>query len=108
MIQNSELMKGIAPVVILKLLSGKSMYGYEMIRLVNERTNGEFQWKEGALYPCLHKMENEGLMKSEWKIVTGKPSKYYMLTRTGKQSVEEKVNESRTFCTALSQLLCFE
>jgi len=108
MIQNSELMKGIAPVVILKLLSGKSMYGYEMIRLVNERTNGEFQWKEGALYPCLHKMENEGLLKSEWKIVTGKPRKYYMLTRTGKQSVEEKVNESRTFCTALSQLLCFE
>ena len=108
MIQNSELMKGIAPVVILKLLSGKSMYGYEMIRLVNERTNGEFQWKEGALYPCLHKMENEGLLKSEWKIVTGKPRKYYMLTRTGKQSVEEKENESRTFCTALSQLLCFE
>ena len=54
MIQNSELMKGIAPAVILKLLSQRSMYGYEIIRLVNEKTNGEFQWKEGALYPCLH------------------------------------------------------
>ena len=108
MIQNSELMKGIAPAIILKLLSKQSMYGYEMIRTINELTNGEFQWKEGALYPCLHKMENDGLLRSEWKIVTGKPRKYYMLTRTGKQAVEEKVNESRTFCTALSHLLCFE
>jgi len=44
MIQNSELMKGIAPAVILKLLSGKAMYGYEIIRKINELTNGEFQW----------------------------------------------------------------
>ena len=108
MIRNSELMKGIAPAVILKLLSKRAMYGYEIIRLVNEETNGEFQWKEGALYPCLHKMENEELLRSEWRIVGGKPRKYYMLTRAGEQLVEEKVNESRTFCTALNQLLCFE
>ena len=108
MIRNSELMKGIAPAVILKLLSRRSMYGYEIIRLVNELTNGEFQWKEGALYPCLHKMENEGLLKSEWQIVGGKPRKYYILTKTGKELAEEKVNESRTFCMALNQLLSFE
>ena len=108
MIRNSELMKGIAPAVILKLLSRRSMYGYEIIRLVNEQTNGEFQWKEGALYPCLHKMENERLLRSEWQIVGGKNRKYYMLTGTGKRLAEEKVNESRTFCTALNRLLCSE
>ena len=105
MIQNSELMKGVAPAVILKLLSGQALYGYEIIRKINELTNGEFQWKEGALYPCLHKMENGGLLKSEWRIVSGKPRKYYALTKTGKAQVAEKVNESRTFCTALNLLL---
>ena len=108
MIQNSELMKGVAPAIILKLLSSEAMYGYEIIRKINELTNGEFQWKEGALYPCLHKMEKSGLLKSEWRIVSGKPRKYYALTKTGKEQVTEKVNESRTFCSALNLLLEFE
>jgi len=50
-------------------------------------------------------MENGGLLKSEWRIVSGKPRKYYALTKTGKEQVAEKVNESRTFCTALNLLL---
>jgi len=52
--------------IILKLLSERAMYGYEIIKVVNDRTNGAFAWKEGTLYPCLHRMEGGGMIASEW------------------------------------------
>ena len=60
MVLNSDLMRGVAEPVILRLLAERMMYGYEIIRQVNERTNGEFQWKEGTLYPILHGLERDG------------------------------------------------
>ncbi len=105
MVQNSELMRGIAETVILKLLSERAMYGYEIIKLVNERTNGEFQWKEGTLYPCLHRLEEGGLIASSWELSSGKPRKYYSLTKKGEIVVPEKVGETKRFCAALGTLL---
>ena len=60
MAKNQDVLRGISETVILKLLSERSMYGYEIIKLVNERTDGAFQWKEGTLYPCLHRLEEAG------------------------------------------------
>ena len=108
MIRNSELMKGIAPTVVLNLLKQRAMYGYEIIRRVNEITGGEFQWREGALYPCLHKMEAAGLLKSEWIISAGKPRKYYSLTPAGTEQAVLKAEESKNFCNALNLLLNFQ
>ena len=51
---NKELIRGSVETVILRLLGEHPMYGYEMIKTVNERTDGFFEWKEGSLYPCLH------------------------------------------------------
>ena len=62
-----DLLRSIAVPGVLRLINKKPMYGYEIIKHVNERTNGQFQWKEGTLYPCLHRMEGEGLLSSEWR-----------------------------------------
>ena len=48
---NNELIRGSVEIVILKLLSDNDMYGYQMIKTVNERSNGFFEWREGSLYP---------------------------------------------------------
>ena len=61
---NNELIRGSIEVVILKLLSENDMYGYQMIKTVNERSNGFFEWREGSLYPCLHKLVGEKLVTS--------------------------------------------
>ncbi len=103
--QKNELMRGAAEPVILKLLSEKSTYGYEMIKLVNERTGGLFQWREGSLYPCLHRMEAEGLIQSFWQSVEDKNRKYYAITKKGKKAAEEKITEAKQFCSALNNLL---
>ena len=61
---NNELIRGSIEIVILKLLSENDMYGYQMIKTVNERSNGFFEWREGSLYPCLHKLVGEKLVTS--------------------------------------------
>lgn len=103
---NSDMMRGVAEPIILNLLNKQEMYGYEIIKLVNEKTNGAFQWKEGTLYPCLHRLESKGLIQSKWVTSdTGKPRKYYVLTQHGKAAVKEKIHEWSEFSSAVNALL---
>ena len=102
---NSDLMRGVAEPVVLKLLAERTMYGYEIIKHVNERTNGAFAWKEGTLYPCLHRLEEQGLIESSWQLAGSKPRKYYAITRKGEAAMAEKVKEAKEFSRALNLLL---
>jgi len=105
MSNRNELTRGTVETVILKLLSEKAMYGYEMMKLVNQRTAGYFEWREGSLYPCLHRLEADGMIASFARECGGKPRKYYTLTKKGTAAAEERVSEAREFCRAFSLLL---
>ena len=103
---HSELIRGVAEPIILALVSERPMYGYEIIKVVNERTNGAFDWKEGTLYPCLHRLEGDGLITSQWRTAeTGKDRKYYALTRKGARALQERTAEWTQFATNVSVLL---
>ena len=102
---NNELIRGSVEVVILKLLSEHDMYGYEMIKTVNERSNGFFEWREGSLYPCLHKLEGKGLVDSYTRECNGMLRRYYSLTKAGRELAAERTEASREFCKALMLLL---
>jgi len=103
---NSDLMRGVAEPVILNLLNSKKMYGYEIIKVVNEKTNNAFQWKEGTLYPCLHRLEAAKLIESEWQIAeNNKPRKYCTLTRKGAAALAEKKEEWAVFAKSVNVLL---
>ena len=91
--------------LVLKLLAEKDMYGYEMMKTVNERTDGFFEWKEGSLYPCLHRLEEQGLIQSRWELAGSRPRRYYAITRQGVAAMEEMVSEARRFAGALNLLL---
>lgn len=93
--------------ILLKLLSERPMYGYEIIKIVNDRTDGAFAWKEGTLYPCLHKLEGQGVIAAEWQDgPLGKPRKYYRLTRKGETMATERVAEWKHFAGAMDAVLC--
>ena len=64
---SQELIKGTVVPVVLALLKDRPRYGYEMVQLVNARTNGALDWSEGTLYPVLHKLEADGLVSAEWR-----------------------------------------
>ncbi|MHB9130335.1 MAG: PadR family transcriptional regulator [Armatimonadota bacterium] len=103
---DTDLVRGSVDTIVLQLLQERTMYGYEIIKQVNERTNGAFVWKEGTLYPCLHRLEGAGVIASEWQNGdTGKPRKYYKLTRKGEALCREKVDEWHAFASAMNAVL---
>lgn len=103
---NKELLKGSTVILILSLLDGKAMYGYEMIKEIEKRSKGVFEFKEGTLYPILHTLEAEGMVESYWDEGEGsRKRKYYKITGKGRLYTKEKQEEWITFRSAVDQVL---
>ena len=80
--------------LILTILEDGENYGYMIIQRVKELSDGQIEWKDGTLYPILHKLEKKGLIVSFWKAAeNGRKRKYYKLMETGKSALAtEKQN----------------
>lgn len=102
---NKELMKGSTVILILKLLDSKDMYGYEMTKLIEQKSEGLFTFKEGTLYPILHTLEVERLVASYWDEEGGRKRKYYRITEEGRRSLSEKQREWTLFSTTVSRIV---
>jgi len=103
---DGDLVRSTVEPIVLRLVSERAMYGYEIIKVVNERTDGAFQWREGTLYPCLHRLEGAGLIFSHWETAAnGRRRKYYGITLKGKAVLREKAAEWREFSLAVNALL---
>ena len=106
MIYSSELIKGTLKTIVLKLLQdNKRMYGYEITQLVKTLTLDKIQITEGALYPTLHALENEGLVTTELEYIGKRVRKYYILSKEGQNTTKEKVNELADFMNTMKFLL---
>ena len=103
---DSELLKGTLSLLILSLLSRKSMYGYEIAATVHRDTDGTFAWREGSLYPNLHKLEADGLIRSVWEEKqTGRRRRYYHLTEKGNAALAEKLHSWSELSRAVNCVL---
>lgn len=102
---NKELLKGSTVILILSLLDEKPMYGYEMIREVEEKSSGIFSFKEGTLYPILHSLESQGLVECYWDTAASRKRKYYRITEQGQSHAQEKKSEWGVFRKAVDQVL---
>lgn len=103
---DSELVKGTISLLILSLLNRKSMYGYELASTVHEDTKGAFVWREGSLYPNLHKLQADGLIAGEWEERdTGRKRRYYQITKKGKAALEEKRRAWEQLAKAVNRVL---
>lgn len=110
----NEFLRGTLKTIVLKLLAepGKTgrtgtqrMYGYEITQAVKERTKGEIILSFGALYPVLHKLEQEGLLTTETEEVEGRLRKYYSLTPQGNEVAVQKVSDFEHFMSMMQHLL---
>lgn len=81
------------------------MYGYEITQSVKERTQGQITLTFGALYPVLHKLEQDALLITESVEVEGRLRKYYSLTPTGSKTAIQKVSEFEQFMETMRALL---
>jgi len=88
-----ELTAASAKPIVLAILANGESYGYEIIQRVRELSGNEIEWAEGALYPVLHRLERQQLIKSVWRTSeNGRRRKYYQLRGKGQKvlSVERK------------------
>ncbi len=102
----NEFLRGTLKTIVLKLLAENGrMYGYEITQQAKNRTKGEITLTFGALYPVLHKLEQEGLLLTESEEADGRLRKYYSLTPTGAATAQQKVNDFQRFVEAMQTLL---
>ena len=100
------LMAGSSTLLVLSLLEGGDMYGYQMIEELSRRSNDAFQMKEGTLYPILHALEREKYLSAyEQQAPTGRQRKYYRLTRRGRRLLADKRAEWAAFRRGVEDVL---
>lgn len=102
------LVSGSMGMLILKLLSEKDMYGYEMIDTLRQRSENVFELKAGTLYPLLHNLEDKHFLESYEEEVLGKVRKYYRITKEGRKHLEQKKSEWQIYSRAVSGVLTLE
>lgn len=101
-----ELLKGSTDPLILSLIGQQPMYGYQLIKEMEGRSQGYFQFKEGTLYPALHRMEREGLISGRWeRLPGGQERRYYYLTEKGSRVLNRKRAEWREFSAAVTLII---
>jgi len=103
---SKELIRGtIIPMILRLLYPGRKMYGYEICQRVKELTNEDILVREGSLYPALHKLLDEGLIKAEEITVDNRSRRYYQLTSAGKVVAEESNNEFDKYVKSMQLFL---
>ena len=92
--------------LVLSLLAGEDMYGYQMIVELARRSDRTFERKEGTLYPVLHGLEREGLVEAyQQEAPTGRMRKYYHLTRKGGAALKTEAEAWKTYSGAVNAVL---
>ncbi len=104
---NPKLKSGTLDLILLAALSGEPLYGLEILREVNDRTDDAFQFKEGSLYPALHRLVKAKWVESHWQAsdLGGAPRKYYHLTERGKKALGNKREEWNAFRRAVDSVV---
>lgn len=103
---DKELLKGILPIIILKLLGdNEKMYGYQIMQTVKELTDDKILIKEGSLYPSLHKLKEAGFVKTETENIGKRVRHYYFLTEQGKVERQERELELRDFLQTMLKII---
>ena len=99
----SQLLKGIAPVVVLEILSGGQMYGYELSEAIEQRSAEVLTLGKGTLYPLLYNLEAKKLIRGRWEQAeSGRKRRYYSITGKGKEELAKQKAQLKELSTGLN------
>lgn len=103
---DKQLLKGTLPLLVLQLLDRDDLYGYELIKTLEDASGGVFRFGEGSLYPVLHSLERDGGLRSYWRdSAAGRKRKYYAITAAGRRELAERSAEWQAFAGAIGAVL---
>ena len=106
MSQRREIMKVSVDSLLLSLIGQQTMYGYQIIKELERRSLGYFKFKEGTLYPALHRLEKAGLIVGKWQTLpNGRQRRYYYITDKGNRLLVAKRSQWQDFLTAMNLII---
>ena len=106
MARRRELNKGSTDSLLLCLIGQQPMYGYQIIKELERRSQGYFRFKEGTLYPALHRLEEAGLIRGKWQTLpSSRQRRYYHITEKGLHSLVVKTSQWQDFLAAMNLII---
>ena len=95
---DKELIGASTALLVLTVLSQEASYGYHIIRTINLEADGLYTWQEGTIYPVLHKLEKDCMVRTQWQEAdTGRRRKYYYITSKGRGAIGSGVKQWEAF-----------
>ena len=97
-----DLLQGTLDVLILKSLATEPRHGWAIAKRIESVSGDVLQIKQGSLYPALHRLESQGLLRSEWREnETGRDAKFYSLTKAGRAQLEVELTQWERLSAAI-------
>ena len=104
--EKSEFLKGTLDMLILKIVALAPIHGYAIAQRIQQISRDFFLLQQGSLYPTLHRLEDRGWLKAEWKATeTGRDAKFYALTPNGRKQLEAQVRNWEQLTNAVGLIL---
>ncbi len=103
-----QLRKGSTPLLILSILATERKYGFQIMRELEEQSEGYFTMTAALLYPTLHQLETDGLVESQWEAASDahtRKRKYYAITLAGREALAKSQAEWRNFVDHLFKMI---
>lgn len=92
--------------LLLAVIAERDRHGYEIVQRVHELSEGVFRWREGTVYPALHRLEAQGFIRGEWQSTgTGRERRVYSITPVGKDEMVRQGREWSSFVSGVNQVL---
>lgn len=101
----AEVLKGHLDALVLAAIETEPAHGYAIIQRLRRRSDDIFKLPEGTVYPALHRLERDGLVKSRWTDASGRRRRVYRITRSGRERLAVRRLEWRTFAQAVEAVL---
>jgi transcriptional regulator len=102
----TDLVQGTLDLLILKIVALEPMHGWAIAQRIRQMSSDVLQVGQSALYPALHKLEQQGWIEAEWKVSeTNRRAKYYSLTRSGRKALNQEAANWERLATAISAIV---
>ena len=102
---NPDFLNGVPELVILRLLAGQPMYGYELVQRIRASSGEQLTFGEGCVYPILHRLEDQGYLTSKRENVGGRSRVVYRVSRQGKARLAHATAEWQRVVAAVGVIL---
>jgi PadR family transcriptional regulator PadR len=102
----ADLLQGTLDMLVMRALADEALHGYALVHRLKLISGGRLNVPQGSLYPALHRLENQGLLKAEWRATaSGREAKFYRLSAKGKRQLETEVAEWLELSKAIGLVL---